>query len=816
MPEDKEKKRLYNATKRREGREARRDAENPRRVQARLERHRQNEELARRDAAAAAAAAAGEAGETSDCAEETIGGYEVKACLSAEERAGLDAAAAETAQLVRVRSTYLLEKARLAAMKCRETYTGDALITLLRQAAMPSSASRREWSIGGEERERMDSEDEDEPTDPDAETEDEVTEGGGDDDSESGRMDTTTDGAVDPCVEGHPGEGDEADTDGACSAAASHVDDELGGDDESSADEPVDNAYEAAMGLVAFRDDDPRQTDIENAVRALQHQRMDVTGIIRAARYIHQTTQATANSAAADAAAAAAAATLGECTAPLVTRGTSEGPTATTPPPQTRAGKRGTAQRAVLATDAVVRRSSRGPPAPTDVTKRDVREYLMSGNTEILRVTDILHAHKTEEAQTDYLLSNIPAVQVAYLQGMRATFEVLTAFITRTGVWSLNLGEIRFTVDELTVLEECIKKSQVTHMFMQDETLTDCDKDMRRRGWKIGRWKMRFRDAIRLNRKKHRRYLLAVGAEKQNAVIRQAKKNWFNPLQHDENKATDAIMKSTRVSGPSVSAAAAAAGGGTGDDGDVATESDDDCDSDSGDAAQRRALLLRIVQHKVLPQLAAAHLARKWDIDFHTTNMKDLVKIKVKVHFPSRALCERRQWAAACMYVVRSLVAPTRMKRTYDLLKQTLRPRVGKRVGWMHWHDLTCALAWALRKAAEEHVPEVSEIENLPMSNIKWHFHDRLMRPGTWLEYLARESHYSFVELTELVGKVNIEPMQLMRLASAVKIGGGEHVCSFLITLAAYDRERGNPGYLAATTQNRAENSRFHRRRTSG
>ena len=33
MPEDKEKKRLYNATKRREGQDARRDAENPRRVQ---------------------------------------------------------------------------------------------------------------------------------------------------------------------------------------------------------------------------------------------------------------------------------------------------------------------------------------------------------------------------------------------------------------------------------------------------------------------------------------------------------------------------------------------------------------------------------------------------------------------------------------------------------------------------------------------------------------------------------------------------------------------------------------------------------------
>ena len=117
-------------------------------------------------------------------------------------------------------------------------------------------------------------------------------------------------------------------------------------------------------------------------------------------------------------------------------------------------------------------------------------------------------------------------IQVAFLQGAiplqtTAIFPRLLEFLLTCPVWSVNLGELRFSEEQCSKLAECLRKSGVTHMFYECTV--------------AGGWKETYRGIIRDNRQKHARWRLGPVCS-QNQLVLAAVKNWFAPTSHDVNK----------------------------------------------------------------------------------------------------------------------------------------------------------------------------------------------------------------------------------------------------------------------------------------
>ena len=81
----------------------------------------------------------------------------------------------------------------------------------------------------------------------------------------------------------------------------------------------------------------------------------------------------------------------------------------------------------------------------------------------------------------------------------------------RLAVWSINLGEIRFSEEQCSRLADALRLSGVTHMFYECTVAGD--------------WKETFRAIIRNNRAKHGFWRLGPDAE-QNRVVLAAVKSW--------------------------------------------------------------------------------------------------------------------------------------------------------------------------------------------------------------------------------------------------------------------------------------------------
>jgi hypothetical protein len=146
----------------------------------------------------------------------------------------------------------------------------------------------------------------------------------------------------------------------------------------------------------------------------------------------------------------------------------------------------------------------------------------------------VLHAdeiiNKKDQTQVRYLLTELlrqkVPVQVAFLQGAvplqnEALFPRLLQLLTTCPVWSINLGEIRFSEEQCAKLAEALRQSGVTHMFYECTV--------------AGQWKEEFRAIIRANRAKHGLWRLGPDAE-QNRVILSAVKSWYVPMSHSTNK----------------------------------------------------------------------------------------------------------------------------------------------------------------------------------------------------------------------------------------------------------------------------------------
>ena len=115
-------------------------------------------------------------------------------------------------------------------------------------------------------------------------------------------------------------------------------------------------------------------------------------------------------------------------------------------------------------------------------------------------------------------MCTLRCVQVAYLQGTTSLsecdylFELLCNIIANGVLWSVNLGEIRFSTAQYQQLLQAIKRSDVTHMFLECTFLPEG-------------MKAQFRDAIRANREKHSMWKLS-GNPKQDSIIKDVDKNW--------------------------------------------------------------------------------------------------------------------------------------------------------------------------------------------------------------------------------------------------------------------------------------------------
>ena len=105
----------------------------------------------------------------------------------------------------------------------------------------------------------------------------------------------------------------------------------------------------------------------------------------------------------------------------------------------------------------------------TSVARR-VQAYLQARSA-VLHLDELIN--KKDPLQVGYLLQRLllhqSPVQVAFLQGAiplqnSATFARLLEFLEQCPVWSVNLGELRFSEEQCVRLAESLRKSGVTHM----------------------------------------------------------------------------------------------------------------------------------------------------------------------------------------------------------------------------------------------------------------------------------------------------------------------------------------------------------------
>ena len=137
-------------------------------------------------------------------------------------------------------------------------------------------------------------------------------------------------------------------------------------------------------------------------------------------------------------------------------------------------------------------------------------------------------------------------VDVAYLHmcgGLECEpgFSALLRFIAQNQtVWSINLGELEFTVLQLDELLLCIADSNITHMFIECDSLP------------LG-YKPQFLSALRRNRLKHKRWVIDQVGPEQAVSIRECQHMWYNPMRHgvncDESTPRTASSPSLALSG---------------------------------------------------------------------------------------------------------------------------------------------------------------------------------------------------------------------------------------------------------------------------
>lgn len=160
--------------------------------------------------------------------------------------------------------------------------------------------------------------------------------------------------------------------------------------------------------------------------------------------------------------------------------------------------------------------------------ERKVTAFVVS-RPAVLHIDEVLN-NKKDPFQVRFLLQRLikrrVPVQVAFLQGALPLqqpdiFPRLLNFLIQCPVWSVNLGELRFSESQCKQLAHTLRESGITHMFYECTV--------------AGQWKDTYRSIIRANRSKHGMWRLGPDAE-QNKVVLAAVKSWFVPSKHTINK----------------------------------------------------------------------------------------------------------------------------------------------------------------------------------------------------------------------------------------------------------------------------------------
>ena len=99
-------------------------------------------------------------------------------------------------------------------------------------------------------------------------------------------------------------------------------------------------------------------------------------------------------------------------------------------------------------------------------------------------------------------------------------------------VWSINLGELRFSEEQCSKLADALRLSGVTHMFYECTVAGD--------------WKDTFRNIIRNNRAKHGFWRLGPDAE-QNRVVLAAVKSWCLPTLTVTDASPRALLRALKI-----------------------------------------------------------------------------------------------------------------------------------------------------------------------------------------------------------------------------------------------------------------------------
>lgn len=181
----------------------------------------------------------------------------------------------------------------------------------------------------------------------------------------------------------------------------------------------------------------------------------------------------------------------------------------------------------VLATSAGQWCETAGRSSLTASVARRLQAFLQA-RPGVLHLDEIIN--KKDPMQVGKLMSELAKhqipIQVAFLQGAiplqtTSIFPRLLEFLLTCPVWSVNLGELRFSEEQCSKLAECLRKSGVTHMFYECTV--------------AGGWKETYRGIIRDNRLKHARWRLGPVCS-QNQLVLAAVKNWYCPTSHDVNK----------------------------------------------------------------------------------------------------------------------------------------------------------------------------------------------------------------------------------------------------------------------------------------
>ena len=141
---------------------------------------------------------------------------------------------------------------------------------------------------------------------------------------------------------------------------------------------------------------------------------------------------------------------------------------------------------------------------------------------------DVNVIRKEEEFDVAIFLEHVlnnPHVEIIYLHGATPLeadrmFEKLMQVLLKPNVWSINLGELKFSASQLKRLQNAVAQSSVTHMFYE------CD------GTQL---KDDLRDITRANRTKHSRWKYGDD-HTHNKVVQDLDKNWFNPHSHTCNQ----------------------------------------------------------------------------------------------------------------------------------------------------------------------------------------------------------------------------------------------------------------------------------------